>query len=153
MKLGAGSAIVLCGLAACSSPAGPSLTDGDDLVLQVIEGLDWKDLPGDPATITAAHLEGRILHLRIQFGGGCEPHRFALVAGRALAESNPPYSMFRLAHDGNHDPCDALLTRDVRVDLSPIVPLVQQSGGTALRFTLVEPGERVSAVGELLLTL
>ena len=153
MKLGAGSVVVLCGLAACSNPAGPSLTDGDDLVLQVIEEFDWKTLPGDPATISAAHLEGRILHLRIQFGGGCEPHRFALVTGAALAESNPPYTQFRLAHDGNRDPCDALLTRDIRVDLSPIVPLVQQSGGTALRFTLMEPGARASAVGELLLTL
>jgi hypothetical protein len=153
MKLGITSAALLSALAGCSDSLGPSLVEGEDLVLQVIEGFDWKKLANDPATITAAHLEGRILHVRVQVGGGCKPHRFALVADGALAESNPPYAQFRLAHDGDGDPCDALLTRDLVVDLSPIIPLVQQSGGTALRFVLVEPGGQPSAVGELLLTL
>jgi hypothetical protein len=39
----------------------------------------------------------------------------------------------------------------VAVDLSPIVPLVQASGARALRFELIEPGERRSGGGVLLL--
>jgi hypothetical protein len=140
-------------LAACSDVTGPLLSDGDQLVLQVLQGFDWNKLSRDAATITDASVEGHTLRLHVQFGGGCKPHRFALVAGDALAESNPPYTQFRLAHDGGKDPCDALLTRDLEVDLTPIVSLVQLSGGTALRFTLLEPGEHPSAIGELVLTL
>lgn len=145
--------VLLLALAACSDVTGPSLSDGDQLVLQVLQGFDWKKLPDDPATITDGHVEGHTLHLQVQFGGGCKQHRFALVAAEALAESNPPYTRFRLVHEGDEDPCDALLTRDLQVDLTPIVSLVQLSGGTALRFTLLEPGEHPSAIGELLLTL
>jgi hypothetical protein len=137
---------------ACSNPVGPGLSDQDQLVLQVTPGLDWRVLPDDQVTITDARVEGRTLHLSLQFGGGCKTHRFALVAGAELGESNPPYTLLRLAHDGHDDFCDALVTRNLEVDLSPIVPLVQQSGAAALRFELVEPGEHVSGVGELLLT-
>ena len=146
--------ILLAGafLAACSDPSGPGLSDEDELVLQIVDDLDPSELPDDQATITSARLEGRTLRLTLQYGGGCATHRFALVSGTALGESYPPYTLLRLAHDGNGDPCDALITREVEVDLSPIVPLVQQSGGTALRFNLMEPGEQLSAVGELLLT-
>lgn len=139
-------------LMACSDPSGPRLSDQEHLVLQVIQGLDWRVLPDDGATITAARVEGQTLFLTVRFGGGCASHQFALVAGTDLAESSPPYTVFRLAHDGNGDPCDALLVRNLEVNLAPIIPLVQQSGAAALRFNLVEPGEQLSAVGELLLT-
>ena len=133
-------------LLSCDS-TGPTLTDDTELVLQIIPGLDPRDLADEQATITAARVEGRTLFLSLQFGGGCAPHSFALVTGGEIAESNPPYAVFRLAHDGNRDPCDALLSRDVEVDLTPIMPLV---GSSALRFNLMEPGEHPSAVGELL---
>jgi hypothetical protein len=135
-------------LLSCES-TGPTLTDDTELVLQIIPGLDPDDLADDQATITAAHVDGRTLFLSLQFGGGCAPHSFALVTGGEIGESNPPFTIFRLAHDGNRDPCDALLTRNVEVDLSPIMPL---AGSSALRFTLMEPGERVSSVGELVVT-
>jgi hypothetical protein len=151
MKLLIQAGLVLSLLAGCGNPAGPTLTGEDDLVLQV-KDLDWKTLPDDQATILAAELHGHTLHLRVQYGGGCRTHRFALVAGTAIAESYPPYSLFRLAHDGDGDRCDALVTRDIRVDLAPIVSLVQRGGATALRFSLIEPGERAAGVGELLLT-
>lgn len=136
----------------CTDPAGPDLSDQSSLVLQVVPELNWRTLPDDQVTITTARLEGRTLYLTLRFGGGCRTHGFALVAGTELGESNPPYTLFRLAHDGNGDMCEALLLRNVEVDLTPIVLLVQQSGGTALRFSLVEPGDQVSDIGELLLT-
>lgn len=151
MRFRVASGIVLAAIVGCSNPAGPSLSEEDDLVLQILDDFDWKKLPDDAATITAAHVEGQVLFLQVQFGGGCGKHRLALVTSSAIAESNPPYSQFRLAHDGGGDPCDALITRELRVDLSPIVPLAQGSGN-ALRFTLLEPGEHPSGVGELLLT-
>ena len=138
-------------LLACDS-TGPSLSDDSELVLQIIPGLDPNDLADDQATITEARVEGVTLLLSLQFGGGCAPQRFALVAGGEIAESNPPYTILRLAHDGNRDPCDALLTREVAVDLLPLANLMDRLGINTLRFSLVEPGEHASGVGELVLT-
>jgi hypothetical protein len=132
--------------------AGPSLSDADELVLQIVPQLDWRTLADDDVVITAAAVHGRVLELSLQFGGGCRTHRFALVAGTEFGESNPPYTVFRLAHDADGDPCDALLQKTLTVDLDPIVPLVQQGGVNALRFQLLEPGERPAGVGELLLS-
>ena len=130
-----------------------ALAGSDRLELQIVPDLDWRKLPADEVRISAASLDGLSLHLTLQFPGGCRPHQFALVAGTDLAQSNPPYTLFRLAHDANGDMCEAFLTRTVTVDLSPIVPVVQASGARALRFELVEPGERRSSIGELLLEL
>ncbi|HLB53709.1 MAG TPA: hypothetical protein VJK71_01205 [Gemmatimonadales bacterium] len=149
---GVGGGLLGVLLLACSDPAGPSLSDEPRLVLQIIPGSNWNNLPNDQATITAARIAGSTLHLTVQYGGGCNSHRFALVAGTSFGESLPLYTMLRLAHDGSRDPCEALITRQLEVDLSPIVPLVQQAGGSALRFDVVEPDGRVSSVGELLLT-
>lgn len=137
---------------ACSDPTGPTLSDQNQLVLQIVAGLNSLVLPHDAATITFARVNGSTLQLTVQYGGGCGTHRFALVTGTDLGESVPPYAQLRLVHDGGGDLCEALLTRELVVDLSPIIPLVQRNGGTALRFDLIEPGQQVSAVGELLLT-
>jgi hypothetical protein len=128
------------------------LSAEDQLVLQIVPRLEWRTRADHPAAITSAQVEGQTLRLVVEYGGGCATHRFALVAGTDFGESLPPYTLLRLAHDGSGDLCRALVTRQLEVDLSPIVPLVQQNGGTALRFELVEPGERVSAMGELLVT-
>ena len=137
---------------ACSDPTGPGLSDGTHLILQVVADPQSGAWPGDPATVTAAHVHGSALHLTVQFGGGCATHRFALVTGTALGESFPPYTQLRLVHDAAGDPCDAWLTRELTVDLRPIIPLVQQSGASSLRFVIVEPDQQASQVGELLLS-
>lgn len=147
--LGCGNAVTDAGLDA----HGLALAGSDRLELQVVPDLDWRTLPADEVRISAASLDGLSLHLTLQFPGGCRPHQFALVAGTDLAESNPPYTLFRLAHDANGDMCEAFLTRNLTVDLSPIVPLVRASGARALRFELVEPGERRSSIGELRLEI
>jgi hypothetical protein len=142
---------LVTGLLGCTNPVG--LSDRDELTLKLVENFSAGELPDDAATIAAAQLTGRTLYLTVSYGGGCRTHRFALVTGRDLAESAPPYARFHLAHDADGDPCDAYLTRVLVVDLSPIAPLVQQSGATALRFELVEPGQHPASIGELLLTL
>lgn len=143
---------LLLGCLDSRGPAGPSLSTSDELVLQVLPNLDRRTLADDQAIITAAEVQNHILHLTVRYGGGCREHGFALVAGDAVGESFPPFTLLRLAHEAHDDPCDALLLRELHVDLSPIVALLQPGGSNALRFELVEPGEHRSDVGELLLT-
>ena len=150
-RLGVLFGLALLGCLDSRGIGGPTLSSDDQLVLQVIPGLDWHALPDDQVTIVSANLASRTLHLRVQYGGGCVDHGLALVTGTELAESFPPFTLLRLAHDAHGDPCDALITRSIEIDLSPIVPLVQQSGAHALRFELLEPGGHPSDVGELVL--
>ena len=139
-------------LAACDAGiSGPNLSPADHLTLQILPGYNWSRLPGDAAVISSASVQGHTLQLTVQYGGGCSTHDFALVAGGEVGESNPPFTFFRLAHNAHGDPCDAIVFRDLSVDLTPIIAMLQASS-TALRFGLVEPGEHPSAIGELLLT-
>ena len=139
-------------LAACSDPTGPTLSDAELLQLQIIPDLDPDDLPDDHASITSARIEGHTLFMTMSFGGGCATHRFALVTDGAVAESNPPQMLLRLAHDGDRDPCDALLTRTVQVDLAVLTPLMQTTGPYTIRLRIAEPDGEVADVGELLIT-
>ena len=132
----------------CGDPLGIALGT-DDLRLQVVEGLVPSQLPADPATIEMASLTGSSLRLDLRYSGGCREHRFALVAGTSFGESLPLFTVMRLAHDAGGDTCEALVRRSITVDVSPIVEYVRRAGGDALRFELIEPGERFSTVGEL----
>ena len=137
-------------LAACASaPSEPavSLSEATDQDLQVFAELDHRRLPVDAARIIHAQVDGKILTVNLQFSGGCRRHRFALIAIGPLGESLPPSGLLRLLHDGAGDPCEALLQRPLHVDLSPILPLVLQAGGSALRFVIQEPGG--AQIGEL----
>lgn len=130
--------------AACSDPLA---LDADHLTLQVLASIP--KLPDDPLTISGARVTGTTLELDLRYAGGCREHRFAIVAGRGLGKSLPPHTVLRMAHDRDHDQCEAAVSQTIRVDLTPIEGLVRAAGATSLRFELVEPGERLSKVGEL----
>jgi hypothetical protein len=142
------AALLLAASVGCMEPTGVDLATGD-LRLQVVEELAPSRLPADPVTIDRATLTGSILHLELAYSGGCREHSFALVTGTSFGESWPLFTVMRLAHDAAGDLCKAAVRRSLRIDLSPIVPLVRRAGGDALRFELIEPGERFAAVGEL----
>ncbi|MFN0178520.1 MAG: hypothetical protein ACKVZ0_06935 [Gemmatimonadales bacterium] len=141
-------ALLVAASVGCGEPTGVDLATGD-LRLQVVEDLVPSRLPADPAKVERATLTGSILLLDLSYSGGCREHSFALVTGTTFAESWPLFTVMRLAHDAAGDLCEAVVRRSIRVDLSPIVPLVRRAGGDALRFELIEPGERFAAVGEL----
>lgn len=140
--------ILLATCLGCGNPFGIELGT-KDLRLQLVAGLVPARLPADPATIERASLTGSILRLDLSYGGGCREHRFALVAGTSFGESQPLFTVMRLAHDAGGDTCEARVRRSITVDVSPIVEYVRRAGGDALRFELIEPGERFSSVGEL----
>ncbi|MEZ4414341.1 MAG: hypothetical protein R3E10_01160 [Gemmatimonadota bacterium] len=110
-----------CVLAACSSSTMPDavLFDVGSSVALSSEGAAalW---PRDPVQIVRTRLEGDVLHLDIEYGGGCAEHRFQLVAAGSFQESDPVQMQAFLAHDDGDDPCDALLTSSLRFSLEPI---------------------------------
>ena len=73
----------------------------------------------DQVTIDLARIERDTLYLRVKHGGGCARHEYALVAWNGWLESNPVQLGAFLAHDRNGDSCEALLTADLRFNLTP----------------------------------
>lgn len=99
-------------------------------------------LPSDPASVTSAAVHGDSLVLEVTFGGGCARHDFALYASGVWMESFPVQTPVSLAHDAHGDNCRALLSRELRFDLSPLADAYRRAygGGGTLVLRLQEPG-------------
>jgi hypothetical protein len=129
---------VLAGLVACQTrspvdPSDPSALlhpSGSTRAPVIIESDDPRRWPADAYSVLDASVEAGVLTLRIQFGGGCEEHRFALVVTRLFLESYPVQIPARLAHDAKGDTCRAVVQETVRFDLTPVRQIYQQAYGT-----------------------
>jgi hypothetical protein len=89
-------------------------------VLPVI--IDWasrpEDWPQDPLVLRQFSLEGGILELEVEYGGGCKSHDHDLVAWGGWMETVPVQVHVLLTHEDPDDPCDALIRRTLRYDLT-----------------------------------
>jgi len=74
----------------------------------------------DNFTLLESNMNGDILTLLVQYGGGCETHEWALKTNGAYAKSLPPQITLNLEHNANGDMCRALLTDTLEFDLSAI---------------------------------
>lgn len=83
----------------------------------------------DPYELVSARVDGDTLHVSVRYGGGCADHDFALLVVPLFMESYPVQMAGSLAHDAKGDPCRALVSSELRFDLSPIKELYRQSYG------------------------
>lgn len=60
------------------------------------------------------------LFLKVQYSGGCEDHEFELMSNGAYAKSMPPQMTLHLEHDANNDMCRAMITEELKFDLTPV---------------------------------
>lgn len=100
---------------------------------------------GDPFQVVGEpRIDGDTLFITVQFGGGCARHEFRLLGGRIFLESEPVQAPLVLHHDANGDNCRALLTRDLRFDLTPLKEAWQRSyGARAGRMRVTLPALRL----------
>ncbi len=116
----AGLAGAVVALGCGSDPVRPEADSVLAGALPVI--VDWEsrpeDWPQDPLTLRESSLDGPILSLEVEYGGGCEPHDHDLVAWGGWLESFPVQVNVLLTHDAHADPCDALLRRTLPFDLT-----------------------------------
>ena len=80
--------------------------------------------PRDRFEILAARFESDQLVVEVRYGGGCQRHDFRVLWSGAIRRSNPPQADFLLTHDGHADPCRALLSETLRIDMLDLPPLV-----------------------------
>lgn len=111
-----------------SSATPNAFTDGAVAVVANVNDARW---PQDAVMIESAVVLGDTLRLTVRYGGGCRPHRVALLIGNAFMESHPVQVRARLAHDASGDMCKALLTRTQDFDLTPLKRRYRASYGAA----------------------
>lgn len=103
-------------------------TDTTDLIIITNQKPDSLQL--DPFTLNDVSIDADTLTLNVSYGGGCAEHDLQLfMSPAAFMESNPVQAALYLRHNGHNDPCDALITKDVRFNLRPIAEQYRRGYG------------------------
>jgi hypothetical protein len=97
----------------------------------------WK-IATDPIDVKRAVIVGDALTLDVQYSGGCAEHDFALCYDniRSSRGVDPIQAVLTLTHQANGDVCEALLSKTLTFDLTPIADAYKSyfnaAGGVAL---------------------
>lgn len=76
----------------------------------------------DPFDLERVSVSGDELLLQLSTGGGCEKHEYAVWWSGDFKEDGDGGVMvdLRISHNAKNDPCEAIVTHELRVDISPI---------------------------------
>ncbi|MBK5284589.1 MAG: hypothetical protein JJE25_04245 [Bacteroidia bacterium] len=61
-----------------------------------------------------------ILHLSINYSGGCKEHSFQLFSNGMFGKSLPPQVSVHLQHNSNGDNCRELINKELQFNISPL---------------------------------
>ncbi|MFZ6052692.1 hypothetical protein [Halocola ammonii] len=92
--------------------------NGDSLSVTVDRSYHFRET--DPYDIDSIWMAGDTIHIKVQYGGGCEEHEFKLMTNGDYAKSMPPQMTLHLEHENNNDRCRALIMKELKFDLKPI---------------------------------
>jgi hypothetical protein len=82
--------------------------------------LDVQKLGGSATRIDSLEINGDILSIFVNYGGGCKEHIFELYSDGTYAKSLPPIATLYLKHINNNDGCRRLVIRELKFDISAI---------------------------------
>lgn len=99
---------------------------GDTLLVLRSLVKNRQSIGDDMVGIRSAGLKGDKLILDVVYGGGCRSHDFQLSWDGNILKSAPPQVILSLTHNGNQDPCRALLRERLQFDLSVELPSPEQ---------------------------
>lgn len=118
--------LVLAILGGCDDPASPDVRASSYIADQALGevlvhfGADPGEWSADPLRVDSAEVRDDILHVYGTHGGGCQDHGYAAVAWNGWLESNPVQVGVFIAHEDHDDPCDALLSPELRFSLDDL---------------------------------
>ena len=72
----------------------------------------------DLLNVNKVQLEKDLLIFEVSYSGGCETHDIDLFAYKSIQKSNPAQVTVMLSHDANKDACEAVITKEVKFNLS-----------------------------------
>jgi hypothetical protein len=103
---------------------------------------DGDDGPGLPACSASeghdttiermvSSTDSGILQVSVSYGGGCESHAFELCwPSREFSEEVPVSAQLELLHTGPLDSCEAWVTEDLELDVTPMAEAYRAAYGT-----------------------
>lgn len=115
--LGLGSIVIA---AACTSRGSAVSLATGDTTDPVFVSRNCRGAPKDALRLQEIAVEETTLRLTVQHGGGCEQHAYAACWSGLVQETAPPRTSLVIHHDANNDFCDALITRDVLIDVADL---------------------------------
>ena len=94
--------------------------DVDKITLISTEEFNLLDLKQDPFEILEPSISNNVLNLKVKFSGGCSAHDFSIIGVTPFMESNPVQIKVVFGHDDNDDPCDSIISSEIKFDLTPL---------------------------------
>lgn len=88
------------------------------VIMRQLSGLEG--FQTDPVAVRSARVDGDVLVLELEYGGGCAVHDVDAVAWTGWMESAPVQLGIAVTHDDHADPCDALVRPTLSFDLAPV---------------------------------
>lgn len=70
--------------------------------------------------IDSVYLIGDILHINVNYSGGCENHSFELFSTGLYMKSMPPQISVYLKHTNNNDACRKLVMQELQFNISSL---------------------------------
>jgi len=101
----------------------------------------YKEFKSDNFTILDVHIDGNLMHLTVEYSGGCGEHKFEVLGSKAIMKSLPPLRPVLIIHDAGGDNCRALIKEQMTVDISEFA--YQQVDGSEIMLVM-EGREKIS---------
>jgi hypothetical protein len=105
---------------------------------------DCRRAPKDELRLQEVAVEGGMVRLTVQHGGGCEQHTYAACWDGFFDDSLPGRAALVIHHDANGDMCDALLTREVLIDPAELAAVGFEVGSAEI----ADPAGTIVVVGK-----
>lgn len=82
---------------------------------------NYDSLARDPIYLHEAFVDGNCLQIKISYTGGCEDHTIDLALMHPWINGSTSIPTFEIRHNANNDMCEAIFTRELRYDLTPLI--------------------------------
>ena len=82
---------------------------------------NYDSLARDPIYLQDAFVDGNCLQIELSYSGGCEEHTIDLALMHPWINGSTSIPTFEIRHNANGDMCNALFTKQLRFDLTPLI--------------------------------
>jgi len=82
---------------------------------------NYDSLARDPIYLNDAFVDGNCLQINISYSGGCKDHTVDLALMHPWIDGSSSVPTFEIKHNANGDMCEAIFTKEMRFDLTPLI--------------------------------
>ena len=114
------SAVLILWFWSCNENS--SINDSVDLLSEkviITDNVNQK-LKNDNLKILEQFISGDYLILKVWYSGGCREHEIKVYTTGAIIKTNPPQAELFISHNANKDSCEALITKELKINLNEL---------------------------------